>query len=225
MKIERTKNAIRNIIFGIILRLYQLLVPFLMRTAMIYFMGVRYLGLSGLFTSILSVLNLAELGVGSAMIFSMYKPIVDDDTKKICALMRLYKIYYRMIGLSIAAVGVILTPFIPRLISGDVPNDINIYILYLLNLSATVLSYWLFAYKNSILHAFQRTDIVSKVSIVTSSIQYFLQLAVLIFWRDYYLYVIVAFLSQALTNVLTAYHANKLYPQFKPIGKCPYIIA
>ena len=219
MKIERTKNAIRNIIFGIILRIYQLLVPFLMRTAMIYFMGVRYLGLSGLFTSILSVLNLAELGVGSAMIFSMYKPIVDDDTKKICALMRLYKIYYRMIGLSIAAVGVILTPFIPRLISGDVPNDINIYILYLLNLSATVLSYWLFAYKNSILHAFQRTDIVSKVSIVTSSIQYFLQLAVLIFWRDYYLYVIVAFLSQALTNVLTAYHANKLYPQFKPIGK------
>lgn len=219
MKIERTQNATRNIIFGIILRIYQLLVPFLMRTVMIYIMGARYLGLSGLFASILSVLNLAELGVGSAMIFSMYRPIVDDDIKMICALMRLYRIYYRMIGLLIAVVGVILTPFIPRLISGDVPCDINIYILYLLNLGATVLSYWLFAYKNSILQAFQRNDIISKVSMFTSSIQYFLQLLVLCFLRNYYLYVIVAFLSQALTNIFTAYYADKLYPQFKPIGK------
>lgn len=63
MKIERTKNASRNILFGIILKIYQIAVPFLMRTAMIYFMGVQYLGLNSLFTSVLQVLNLAELGV------------------------------------------------------------------------------------------------------------------------------------------------------------------
>ncbi len=68
--------------FGIILNVYQIIIPFVMRTAMIYFMGVQYLGLNGLCTSILQVLNLAELGVGSAMIYSMYKPIAEDDTKE-----------------------------------------------------------------------------------------------------------------------------------------------
>lgn len=218
-KIERTKNATRNIIFGVILRAYQIIVPFLMRTAMIYLMGVQYLGLNSLFTSVLQVLNLAELGVGSAMIYSMYRPIAEDDNTTICALMKLYRTYYRLIGLIIAVVGCILTPFIPKLISGDIPKGINIYILYLLNLGATVLSYWLFAYKNSILQAHQRTDIVSKVTLITNTIQYVLQLFVLWIFKNYYLYVIVMLVTQALTNIVTAIMADKIYPQFKPKGE------
>lgn len=218
-KIERTKNATRNIFFGIILKLYQMLVPFFMRTAMIYFMGVQYLGLNSLFASVLQVLNLAELGVGSAMVYSMYKPIAEDDKITICALMRLYKIYYRIIGLIIAIVGIALTPFIPKLISGGVPADINIYILYLLNLSATVLSYWLFAYKNSILQAHQRSDVVSKITLLTNTLQYGLQIAVLCVSRNYYYYVIVALITQAITNITTAYVAVRLYPDYKPAGK------
>ena len=218
-KIERTKNATRNIIFGVILRAYQIIVPFLMRTAMIYLMGVQYLGLNSLFSSVLQVLNLAELGVGSAMIYSMYRPIAEDDNTTICALMKLYRTYYRLIGLIIAVVGCILTPFIPKLISGDIPQGINIYILYLLNLGATVLSYWLFAYKNSILQAHQRTDIVSKVTLITNTIQYVLQLFVLWIFKNYYLYVIVMLVTQALTNIVTAIMADKIYPQFKPKGE------
>ena len=218
-KIERTKNATRNIIFGVILKAYQIILPFLMRTAMIYFMGVQYLGLNSLFTSILQVLNLAELGVGSAMIYSMYKPIAEDDNATICALMKLYKTYYRIIGLVIAVIGCALTPFIPKLISGDVPDNLNIYLLYLLNLGATVLSYWLYAYKNCILQAHQRVDIVSKVSLVTSTIQYALQLLVLWLFKDYYLYVIVLLATQALTNIATAMCADRIYPQFKPKGQ------
>lgn len=220
-KIERTRNATRNIIFGVILKAYQIIVPFLMRTAMIYLMGVQYLGLNSLFTSILQVLNLVELGVGSAMVYSMYKPIAEDDEVTICALMKLYRTYYRVIGLVIAVVGASLTPFIPKLISGEVPSDINLYILYLLNLAATVLSYWLFAYKNSILQAHQRTDIVSKVTLVTNSIQYVLQLFVLWAFKNYYFYVIVMLATQAITNVATAVAADKLYPQFSPVGKLP----
>lgn len=221
MKIERTKNATRNIIFGVILKAYQIAVPFLMRTAMIYLMGVQYLGLNSLFTSILQVLNLAELGVGSAMIYSMYKPIAEDDNATICALMKLYRTYYRVIGLVIAVIGCLLTPFIPTLISGDIPNGLNIYILYLLNLGATVLSYWLYAYKNSILQAHQRTDVVSKVTLVTSTIQYALQLLVLWAFKNYYYYVIVMLVTQAVTNIATAVVADKLYPQFKPKGALP----
>lgn len=218
-KIERTKNATRNIIFGVILKVYQILVPFLMRTAMIYLMGVQYLGLNSLFASVLQVLNLAELGVGSAMIYSMYKPIAEDNNTAICALMKLYRTYYRIIGFIIAAVGLALTPFIPKLISGDVPQRINIYVLYLLNLGATVLSYWLFAYKNSILQAHQRVDVVSKVTLVTSTVQYALQLLVLWAFKNYYLYVVVLLATQALTNITTAICADKLYPQFKPAGQ------
>lgn len=218
-KIERTRNASRNIFFGVILKAYQILIPFLMRTAMIYLMGVQYLGLNSLFTSILQVLNLAELGVGSAMVYSMYKPIAEDDNATICALMKLYKTYYRLIGLIIAVIGCILTPFIPKLISGDVPKGINIYILYLLNLGATVLSYWLFAYKNSILQAHQRTDIVSKVTLVTNTMQYGLQILVLWIFRNYYLYVIVMLVTQAMTNIATALFANRIYPEFKPLGQ------
>ncbi len=218
MKIERTKNASRNIFFGVILKAYQILVPFLMRTAMIYLMGVQYLGLNSLFASVLQVLNLAELGVGSAMVYSMYKPIAEDDRVTICALMKLYRTYYRVIGLVIAVAGAVLTPFIPQLISGDVPAGINIYLLYLLNLGATVLSYWLFAYKNSILQAHQRTDVVSKVTLVTSTVQYSLQIFVLWAFHNYYYYVIIALMTQVMTNIVTAVWANKLYPDYKPRG-------
>lgn len=219
MRIERTKNATKNIIFGIILKLYQILVPFLMRTTMIYFMGVEYLGLNSLFTSVLQVLNLAELGIGSAMVFSMYKPIAEDDNEKICELMNLYKLYYRIIGLVILVVGLILCPFIPYLIKSDLPPDMNIYVLYLLNLMATVFSYWLFAYKNSVLQAHQRQDVISKVTLVVNTIQYILQLIVICLFKNYYMYVIILLLSQILINIATAYKSNKIYPQYKAKGK------
>lgn len=221
MKIERKKNAGRNMLFGAVLKIYQIAVPFFMRTAMIYFMGVQYLGLNSLFTSILQVLNLAELGVGSAMVYSMYKPIAEDDETTICALLKLYKIYYYWIGFIIGVIGLVLTPFIPKLIKCDLPADLNIYLLYWMNLAVTVLSYWLFAYKNSLLQAHQRTDIQSKVALITNTIQYGLQILVLVFLKDYYIYVIVNLVTQALTNVLTAYVATKMYPEYKPAGILP----
>ena len=218
MKFERTKNATRNIIFGILLKIYRIIMPFLMRTAMIYFMGVQYLGLNSLFTSILQVLNLAELGVGSAMVYSMYKPIAENDNKKIDALMRLYRLYYRCIGLVIAVIGTIVLPFIPKLISGEVPDDINIYVLYLLNLAGAVFSYWLFAYKNSLLQAHQRSDVSSKIMFIIDTLKYFLQLLVLWVTKNYYLYVLVILGTQILVNISSAIVATYMYPNYKPRG-------
>ena len=216
---SRTQNAARNIIFGTILRAYQLLLPFLMRSVILYYLGIQYLGLNGLFVSVIQMLNLAELGVGSAMIYSMYRPIADNEEEKICALMRLYKLYYRLIGIIIAVIGLAVTPLIPKLIHGTTPPDINIYVLYLLNLAATVFSYWFFAYRNSILEANQRTDVISKVSLLTVTIQNGLQFLTLALTKNYYLFVIVALLTQILTNTLTAIASRKLYPNFNPKGK------
>lgn len=221
MKIERTKNATKNIIFGTVLKIYQIIVPFIIRTAMIYLLGVEYLGLNSLFTSILSVLNLVELGVGSAMVFSMYKPIAKDDETTICALMKLYKIYYRIIGAVILVLGLIVCPFVPKLIKGNVPSDMNVYILYLLNLFATVFSYWLFAYKNCLLSAHQRNDISSKITLIVNTIMYIVQIALLFVFRNYYFYVIALLLGQIVLNVTTAIIVDRIYPKYKAKGNLP----
>lgn len=218
MKIARTQNATRNILFGVLNRLYQIFVPFLLRTVLIYTLGMQYLGLNSLFASVLQVLNLAELGVGNALVYSMYKPIVEDDTKKICALMHLYRTYYRIIGLVVLILGLILLPFVPNLISGETPENVNIYILYLINLGATVLSYWLFAYKNSLLVAHQRADVLSKISIAVTTVQYVLQLASLILFRNYYVYIGIVLAIQVINNLVTAYISDKMYPAYRAAG-------
>ncbi len=221
MKIERSKNATRNIIFGFALTTYSQLVPFIIRTVMIHVMGVEYLGLNGLFASILSVLNLAELGVGSAMVFSMYKPIAEDNKTVICALMKLYRTYYRIIGLVIAVLGIALIPFIPKLIKGSIPDDLNIYVLYLMNLGATVITYWLFAYKNCLLSAHQRNDISSKIAMVVSTISYILQILALVVTHNYYVYLIVMIIMNGISNIVTSIIVDKVFPGYRPTGSLP----
>lgn len=218
---NRKKNATRNIIFGTCLKLYQIVVPFLMRTIMIYFMGVQYLGLNSLFTSVLQVLNLAELGVGSAMVYSMYKPVAEHDNNTICALMGLYRKYYRIIGMVVLAAGCVIIPFVPHLIKSDVPEGINIYVLYVMNLLATVFTYWLYAYKNSILQAYQRNDIVSKVTIITDTIKYILQIFTIVFLKNYYMYVLVLILLQIASNIITAAVVTRMYPEYRCRGSLP----
>ncbi|MBE6731205.1 MAG: polysaccharide biosynthesis protein [Ruminococcaceae bacterium] len=221
MEQSRTKNATRNIVFGMFLKVYQILLPFIMRTAMIYVMGVEYLGLNSLFTSILLVLNLAELGVDSAMVFSMYKPIAENNKDEINKLLNLYKIYYRIIGAVIGVAGIAIMPLIPSLISKDsiIPPDVDLYVVYILNLISTVLSYWLFAYLSSLLYAHQRNDIISKVRLITFSFQYITQFAVILFTKSYYLYLIAAIVTQVLSNILIAVYSKRLYPYYKAEGK------
>ena len=219
MVINRKKNAARNVLYGSVLRFYNIVVPFIIRTALIYVLGVQYAGLNGLFTSVLSILNLAELGVGGAMVYSMYKPIVEDDKNTICALMGLYRKYYRIIGIVILVAGLSITPLIPRLIkTGTLPPDVNIYFLYLMNLGATVLSYWLYAYKNCLITAHQREDIASKISIISSTITYCLQIICIIAFKNYYLFSLLVLLGGILNNILTAYVVDKIYPEYKPSG-------
>lgn len=219
MKLERSKNTARNFIFGSITKIYSLLVPFLMRTALIYCLGMEYVGLNSLFTSILSVLSLAELGVGSALVFSMYEPLANDDTEKICALMRLYKIYYRVIGLAILAIGAAFTPFLPNLVKRDLPPDVNLYVLYYMNLFTTVLSYWLFAYKNCLINVHQRNDISDKIGYVINTITYVTQFIILFVLKDYYAYIIVSMVMGAVSNIVTSIVVDKIYPQYKARGK------
>lgn len=219
MEESKTKKSSRNLIVGVALKLYQIFIPFIIRTIIIKVLGLEYAGLNSLFTSIIHVLNIAELGVGTALVFSMYKPIKENDSNKICSLMNLYKIYYRIIGLVVLLIGCSLVPFLPNLIKGTIPNDINIYVIYFLNLFATVCSYWLFAYKNSLFIAHQRNDIISGITIIMNTLMYSLQILFLIFTKSYYAYLIILFLSQILTNITIAIAATKKFPNYTAKGK------
>lgn len=134
MKLERKKNAVRNIKFGLLNKLITIICPFILRTVLIYTLGSEYLGLSSLFTSVLQVLSLSELGIGSAMVFCLYQPIAEGNIVKIRELVSLYKFIYRIIGLVILVAGCIALPFLPYFIHGGYPGDVNIYILYIMYL-------------------------------------------------------------------------------------------
>lgn len=218
MKLSRFDNTKRNSIWGIINKLIYLIFPFVSRTIIIKELGVEYLGLSGLFTSILNVLNLTELGIGSAIIFSMYKPLAENDNNKICALMNIYKKIYRYIGIIVLILGLIIIPFLNHLISNDIPGNINIYVLYLIYLANSVFSYWLFAYKNCLLQVYQRNDIASKISTFLTTIINLAQIISLFLFKNYYIYIIFIPILTIFQNIITACYVTKKYPEYKCNG-------
>ncbi len=149
MELNRSENAKKGVIAGIINRVVATFFPFLIRTAMIHKMGVEYLGLNSLFTSILTVLSLSELGFSSAIIYSMYRPLAENDTDTVNALLFFYRKVYRVIGVVITALGLGIIPILHLFIKDEVPKDINIYIIYLIFLSNTVISYYFYGYLSS----------------------------------------------------------------------------
>ena len=190
-----------------------------MRTILIKTLGSEYLGLSSLFTSILQVLSLSELGIGSAMVFELYKPIAKNDTEKICKLQNLYRVIYKIIGTVIVTIGVILLPFLNNFIEGGYPEDINIYVLYILYLFNSAASYLLFAYKSSILTAYQRRDIILNIGSIVHVLLYVIQIICLVNFKNYYAYVIWLPIFTIIENVLISIYVDKKYPEYKPIGK------
>ena len=212
MKIERTRNAARNIAWGLIEKIVSIVLPFITRTVMIKVLGAEYLGLNSLFTSILSVLSISELGIGTAIVFSMYRPIAEDDNDTLCALLNTYKKVYHVIGSIILIAGLVITPYLPRLIHGDHPADVNLYVLYFVYLFNTVISYFLYAYKAALFSAYQRRDLISKRAATVNFVGNLLMILMLLTVRNYYAYVVVIPLTTILTNLANAYLANKMFP-------------
>lgn len=219
MKIERTKNARAGILSGFLKQVVNLGLPFISRTVILYVLGTEYLGLSGLFSSLLSFLSLAELGVSNALVYSMYRPIAENDKTTVRALLALYRRLYRIIGTVILAAGLACIPFLRYFIKGDVPADVNLYILYGLYLLNTVSSYFLFAYRGSLLTAHQRVDVDNMVNTVIPLVNWCVQMAMLLIFRSYYAYVVFLPVSTIVTNFVRLYCVKKLYPDLYAQGK------
>lgn len=209
----RTSNSIKNIIFGIGGQIFTTLISFISRTIFIYILGADYLGVNGLFSNILSMLSLAELGVGSAIIYNMYKPIADKDTEKIKSLMNLYKKAYMYIGIFIAVVGVIITPFLDVIIK-DTPNIPNLTLIYLMFLANSVVSYF-YIYKSSMITADQKNYIIVLKQQKFTLIQTILQTIILIISKNYILYLSIQIICTFSLNLSISKKANEIYPFLK----------
>ena len=218
----RTENATRNIFFGFLYKLEATIVPFITRTILIYFIGEQYVGLGSLFTSILSFFSLAELGIGNALVFSMYKPIAEKDNETLGALLNFYRKIYRIIGLVIIGVGLLLIPLLPLIIkdysSFEASTNVNILVLYLVYLLNSSMSYLLFGYKQSLLMAHQRNDIISKRSAIIQLIMNVIQITVICIFRNYYIYIIFLPLATIATNITNHIITNRMYPDVKCEG-------
>lgn len=219
MKIAKTNRAVKNIVFGSINKIVTIFFPFIIRTIIIRYLGTEYVGLNSLFSAILNVLNFAELGIGSAIVFSMYKPIAHDDKQTINALLNLYKKVYKICGIIVLVCGLAVMPFLPNLINGDYPADINLYILYSIYLLNTVIGYFFFAYKASLLSAHQRNDVSSNINTIVMTVIYLCQIIVLALFKNYYVYIIFLPLSTLVSNIYIAIVTKKMFPEYKEQGE------
>lgn len=220
MKIDRSKNVKRNLLFGWIDKIVHMFFPFVIRTLIINELGAEYLGLNSLFTSLLQILSLAELGFDSSVVFILYRGVANNDIKLQCALLNFLKRTYLIVGGIILVIGLICLPFIQYVIkdTSSLPSDINIYYIYLVFLFNTVVGYFFGAYRNSILYAYQRNDVLNKINISIYSFFAVLQVLLLLIIKDYYYYLYTLPLCTLFTNLTVVYITKNKFPQINAVG-------
>jgi len=207
---SRISNSVKNISFSLANKIINLLLAFVSRSIFIYCLGIEYLGIQGLFSDILTMLSLADLGFGAAMTFSMYKPLAENDTTKLAALSSFYRTVYRSIASIISIIGIALIPFLKYLVNTDteIPYLTLYYVLYLAN---TVASY-LVVYKTSILSADQKEYIITKYTSVFSVICTVVSCVFLLITKNFVVYLCIQVLFTYLRNFSVSHKAEKMYP-------------
>lgn len=213
-KESRKKNALRMSSMGLINQLVSNVAAFIYRTAFIYLLSVEYLGINGLFSNVIQIFSLAELGIGSVIIFRLYKPIKDEDIDKTAALMHFYKRFYQFIAVLIIIIGIILVPFIPYIINdpSEIPSDVNIYVVYALYILQSAASYT-FVYRQALLDADQKGYISTAVQMIVTCTRYILSIIVLYITRNYTLVLAVNLLASIAGNIWIYCYASKKYSE------------
>ena len=194
-------------------RIIAILMGYIARIVFTHTLSESYVGINGLFTDILNVLALSELGVGTALTYALYKPIAEKDFERQKSLMRLFKWLYRCVAFIIAAAGLCVVPFLKYLINDA--NDVEgVTLIYLLYLSNSVLSY-LLVYKKTLIDAHQRSYIGVLYHTVFLLLQYILQIVILITTKNFILYLLVYLVCTIGNNVCVAKKADSLYPYLR----------
>lgn len=210
---SRTDNSLRNLKTAVIFKLAAIMVNFIARKIFVVVLTKEYLGLDGTFANILTMLSLAELGVGTAITYSMYKPLAEGDRELILSLMTLYRKFYTVIGITVGVLGAALTPFLQYIIR-DIPDIPHIRLIYLMFVLDSSISYFL-VYKQSLISADQKQHIVTSYQYKTSMAVTAAQCAALLLTGDYILYLALKLCATFVCNALLARKADRLYPYLK----------
>ncbi|WP_053374678.1 lipopolysaccharide biosynthesis protein [Paenibacillus sp. FJAT-27812] len=205
----RVKSSLLNITAGIGNQIIITILSFVSRTVFINSLGIEYLGINGLFTSILAMLSLAEAGIGSSIVYNLYKPVADNDRPKIMALMNLYKKAYLVIAGVVLLLGLSIMPFLDVFIKNTSVENISfIYLLFLIN---TVTPY-LFIYKYSFLNVNQKNYIVTAVFSVSSILSVCAKIAILYFTQQFIFYLIIECVVSLMSSIILAKIVDRMYP-------------
>lgn len=219
---NRIEKMQKNIFWGAFSNVVIMLLSFVSRTVFIYNLSATELGVNGVFSNILTILSFTELGIGTAMNYSLYGLVAKKDTKKIKSLMYFYKKAYMVIAGIVAFLGIVLIPFLPYIAKGTEGVD-NLYAIYFLYLFNTVASYFV-SYKYSLSNAEQKNYIFTNINLVFNIICTCTQMLSVIIFKNFFIYCLVGAIVQLIQNITTTIYMNKLYPFLKekdvePISK------
>lgn len=206
----RAEKSLKNVLFGWGMQAVIIVIGFVSRTVLIKILGDQYLGINGLFANILTMLSLAELGIGTAIIFSLYKPIAENNREQIIALMNFYRKFYRAVGCFVLIVGTLLAPFLPYFIK-DMPDIPHIYLIYLMYVVNTGISYF-YSYKAAFVNANQENFVVSLNHGVCYTVMVAAQIVLLVTTRNFIAYFSAQIIMTLVENVVISRIADKRYP-------------
>lgn len=211
---SRTKKSLKNIIYSMVSTLITMVLQFIIRTVFIKNLGAQYLGLNGLMTNIISMLSLAELGIGTALIFKLYQPLSNDNKQRVNQLMTFYKSAYQIVSLIILLGGILIIPFLKIIIKGDI-SFVNIYAVFFAFLFQAISSYLFFAYKSSLLIADQKEYVITELGLVVDVISSLIQLLVLVKFESYMLFLCVLIAGNITKNILIGIRVDREYGYVK----------
>jgi len=216
MKNTRTNNSIKNSLTSMLVYIITIVMGFVLQAVFIRILGAEYNGVKGLFTNILSMLSIAELGFGSAIVYNLYKPMAEKNTQEIKILVKFYKNVYHIIAGVVLIIGVIILPIIPKIV-GETLIPENIQFLFLLYLLNTVFSY-LLTYKRSVLYADQKSYITNTVNSVFVILKNLIQIAIIIITKEFVVFLISQIVFTILENITINIIVNKRYEFVKDLS-------
>ena len=211
---SRTENSIINSAMSIVTQVLTVVLNFAVKTVFIKMLNDEYLGVNGLFTNIITMLSLADLGIGIAIPYSLYKPLANKDEHKINVLMNFYKKVYTIIGIAVLLIGLSLTPFLGLIIK-DIPKNVpHLSLIYILFVIHSASSYF-FVYKKFLIDSDQKGYITSRIIFTFSTLLSIIQIILLVTTKNYILFLLSSIILVIIQNIYISSKANKLYPFIK----------
>lgn len=210
---SRTAKTAKNAVVSLVLSIATLLLNYISRVIFVQYLDASYLGINGLFTNIITIFSLADLGLSTAMMFSFYKPLKESDELKITQLVSFFRKVYLIIAAVVLVLGLAFTPVIPYVVNlpENIPNLLFYYIPFVIETASS----YLFVYKTTLLSADQRSYWLNSVGLIFEVVKFALRMLALIIFRNYFIYISVGIATNIVGNFSKSLLANHFYPFLK----------